>query len=90
MSIKITTSKKGKNSRLSSFAGGLICLILSLIGFYSVIFGGELSGGIPFIPESTNQVIGKVSIFGGAIFTGLLAVIAFKEFFGSGKHQNRK
>lgn len=90
MAIKFSIGEKTKTSKFSSFMGGLICFILSGTGFYVVFFGNNLLGGIPLIPESTNQVMGKVSIFGGAVFTALLSILAFKEFFESGKSQNLK
>lgn len=62
-------------------------MMLSLAGFYAVFIGGNISGGVPFIPESANQIFGKVFIFIGAIFTGILAFVAFKEFFQYGKYQ---
>jgi len=65
-------------------------LMLALIGFYAVLFDGNISGGIPFIPESANQIFGKAFILIGAIFTGVLAIIAFKEFFEYGRYQKKK
>jgi hypothetical protein len=90
MAINRSSGKKGTHSRISSLAGGIICLTLSATGFYVVFFGNELSGGIPFISEYANQMIGKVFIFGGALFTGWLAIIAFKELIEGGKNKKQK
>jgi len=81
MAIKISFGSTRSNSRISSLAGGVICLLLSAFGFYVVFFGSEISGGIPLLPDALNTLFGRI-IFGlGALFTGGLSVYAFMEFF---------
>jgi len=84
MPIKITTKEhnhKTKPVKWRSLLGGVICLSLSLIGFWAAFYGEDIQGGIPFIAEAANQLIGRV-VFGiGAVMTGLLAVVAFRELF---------
>lgn len=78
--MNVSFGKQKKNNRWCTLFAGIICLILSAISFYIVFFGAQLDGGIPFIPETANQLIGKTTFFGGAVFTGLLAFLAFREF----------
>jgi hypothetical protein len=84
MPIKITKKNhdhKTKPAKWRSFLGGVICLSLSIIGFWIVFYGDgqNIQGGIPFIAEATNQVIGRIVFGFGAVITGLLAVVAFRE-----------
>lgn len=82
MPIKITKKEhehKTKPAKWRSLLGGVICLSLSIIGFWVAFYGEDIQGGIPFIAEVTNQMIGR-TVFGfGALITGLLAVVAFRE-----------
>lgn len=84
MPIKITKKEhnhKNKPAKWRSFLGGLICLSLSIIGCWIAFYGGDIQGGIPFIAEATNQVIGRI-VFGiGAVITGLISIVAFRELF---------
>ncbi len=82
MQFKITKKEHDKNykpAKWRSFLGGVICLSLSLIGFWVAFYGEDIQGGIPFIAETANQVIGKVVFGTGALITGLLAIVAFRE-----------
>ncbi|MDZ7717601.1 MAG: hypothetical protein U5K72_02125 [Balneolaceae bacterium] len=84
MPIKITKKEqdhKTKPAKWRSVFGGLICLSLSIIGFWVAVNGEDIQGGIPFIAEATNQVIGRVMFGFGAVITGWLAVLAFRELF---------
>jgi hypothetical protein len=81
MSIRIEISSNTKRNRIRGLIGGVICLILSLIGLYIAFAGQSLGGGIPFIPDELNQGIGRIIIGIGALFTGLLAFVAFREIF---------
>ncbi|MCG2587159.1 hypothetical protein [Rhodohalobacter sulfatireducens] len=74
---------KTKPPKWRSFLGGVICLGLSIVGFWVAFYGEDIQGGIPFIAEAANQVIGRV-VFGiGAVITGLLAIVAFRELVTS-------
>lgn len=88
MAFKVSVQKNKNPKKFPSFIGGMICAVLSLTAFYIVFFGDQLTGGIPLIPESANQLIGKTFFFGGAVFTGLLALLAFKEFRESFKKKD--
>ena len=81
MSIKISFGKKEKQSRASSFFGGLICFLLSGTAIYFLFSDEELQGGIPFIPEVVNTTIGMLLLGFGAVLTGFLGVYAFYEFY---------
>ena len=80
MGAQISFGRPNKNNRWLTLIAGCICLILSAVGFYIVFFGEQMEGGIPLIPESANLLIGKTAFFGGAVFTGLLAFLALREF----------
>jgi hypothetical protein len=77
MPIRITTSSQQNPSRASAFIGGLICTALSIGGFYIAFSGAHLLGGIPFIPDTINQTIGRIVFAIGACITGALALYAF-------------
>lgn len=84
MPIKITKKQHNHNykpTKWRSFLGGVICLALSIIGFWIAFYGEDIQGGIPFIAEAANQVIGRIVFGGGAVVTGWLAVVAFRELF---------
>lgn len=86
MRIKITKKEHDHNykpAKWRSLLGGVICLSLSIIGFWVAFYGEDIQGGIPFIAAATNQVIGRIVFGFGAVITGLLAVVAFRELFGN-------
>ncbi|MDR9364657.1 MAG: hypothetical protein RI575_04935 [Balneolaceae bacterium] len=74
---------KTKPPKWRSFLGGVICLVLSIVGFWVAFYGEDIQGGIPFIVEAANQVIGRVVFGFGAVITGFLSVVAFRELFGN-------
>lgn len=82
MPVRFSTDKHHKPNRISSFLGGVICLILSLTGFYATFSAGPITGGLPFLPDVMNSMIGRIFFGLGALITGCLAVYAFYEFFG--------
>jgi len=90
VAIKTPASKKNRPSKYSSFFGGVICLFLSATGFYALFTGGEVSGGIPLIPDSVNSIIGKGFFLFGSLFTAALAVYAFYELFTSFKDEEKR
>lgn len=86
MPIKITKQEPDPNYKpvkWRSFLGGVICLSLSIIGFWAAFYGEDIQGGIPFIPEAANQTIGRFVFGGGAVITGIMSVVAFRELFGN-------
>jgi hypothetical protein len=74
-------------SRLSALAGGLICAGLSGIGFWIVFTHKHLGGGLPFIPETWNQALGRVFVGVCACVTAFFALCAFYEAFKPRKKQ---
>ena len=86
--MRIKTTKKEydnnyKPAKWRSFFGGVICLSFFIIGFWIAFYGEDIQGGIPFIAETTNQMIGRV-VFGiGAVISGLISIVAFRELVGS-------
>lgn len=86
MPVKITKKEHDHNykpAKWRSLLGGVICLSLSIIGFWIVFYGDgqNIQGGIPFIAEATNQMIGRI-VFGiGALISGLISIVAFRELF---------
>lgn len=88
MPIKITKKEHKhnyKSNKWSSFLGGVICLVFSLMGFWIVFYGDaeNIQGGIPFIAETTNQIIGKLVFAFGALISGLISIMAFRELVES-------
>jgi len=90
VAFKTSVSKKKRTNKISSFLGGVICLLLSATGFYALFTGGEISGGIPLIPDSVNSFIGKGFFLSGSLFTAALAVYAFYELFTSFKDEDKR
>jgi len=88
MPIKIETSASQHQSKLRALLGGLICAGLSVGGFYIAFSGAEVTGGIPFIPDTVNQVIGSIVFAIGACITGALALYAFYTIFNSAEKRN--
>lgn len=86
MRIKITKKEHDHNykpSKWRSLLGGVICLSLSLIGFWIAFYGdGEnIQGGIPFIAVAVNQTIARIVFGFGALISGLMSIVAFRELF---------
>lgn len=81
MPFKISISRSQTPGKLSSLIGGIICAVLSVLGFYVAIWGDEISGGIPFLPGGVNILLGRLMFGGGAFITALLALYAFSELF---------
>ena len=90
MPIKITKNEHDhnyKSAKWRSFLGGGICLSLSVIGFWIAFYGdgANMQGGIPFVAELVNQMIARV-VFGiGAVISGLISILAFRELVGTQK-----
>jgi hypothetical protein len=59
---------------LSFTLGGLICAGLASLGFFAAFGRGELEGGIPLLPESWNQGLGRIAFGFGACLTAAFAV----------------
>jgi len=81
MPVRFSMRKKEKPSKVSSFLGGLISTGLFLSGIYAAIWADTISGGIPFLSDTINSILGRVFIGLGALFCGGLAVYAFREMF---------
>jgi hypothetical protein len=79
LSSKITPEPQ--QSRARAVVGGVICAGLAGIGCYIVITQKQLEGGLPFIPETWNQIVGRTLIGAGAFLTALLAACAFRQAF---------
>jgi hypothetical protein len=79
MPIKINIGKRESRSRISSLFGGIICLSMALFGIYAAFFAPSFDSGIPLVPDTWNQTIGRFTIGGGAILLFLLAGYAFYE-----------
>ena len=61
-------SIRGLKNKAATRVGGLICLGLSALGFFTAFGSGSLSGGIPLIPEAWNQILGRTMFgIGGCI-----------------------
>ncbi|MBZ2189409.1 hypothetical protein K8B33_09900 [Alcanivorax sp. JB21] len=77
--IRIKMGPRRNHSVVSALLGGTLCAGLAGFGFFVVISGADIGGGIPLLPAGINQAMGRV-IFGvGAVFTASLAAYAFYE-----------
>jgi len=72
--VQLVTNAQG---RWSALMGGVVCAGMSALGFYVAFFGGQLRGGIPFIPDAWNQTFGKVLFGFGACLTAAMALWFF-------------
>lgn len=70
--VSIEVGQSGTGGVVGAISAGIICVSLSVIGVYVAIFGGEISGGIPFAPKGFNQAFGWFMFgFGGLLTLGL-------------------
>ena len=80
MNFKISYGKDPGHSKASSLIGAILCLGMSILGFYVALFSDEISGGIPFLPNEVNTFMGRIAFGLGALFTFWLSTYAFREF----------
>ncbi|TVR14765.1 MAG: hypothetical protein EA391_12085 [Balneolaceae bacterium] len=80
MSFKISFGKDPGLSKTSSILGALLCFGLSILGLYVALFGNKLSGGVPFLPDEVNTLMGRITFGSGALFTFWLFTYALREF----------
>lgn len=64
---------------LGAFSAGLICISIAAVGLYVAIFGGEISGGIPFAPKGFSQAFGRFMFGAGGLLTLGLWFWAFAD-----------
>ena len=81
MPSKISFNENQKAGFFSSLMGGIICTVLSALGFYVAFWGDAISGGVPLLPEGLNTLIGRLMFGTGAVITALLAMYAFSDLF---------
>ncbi len=63
--------------RASALLGGLICAGMVGLGFFAAFGTGTLEGGLPLIPATWNQTIGRAAFGFGAIITAAFALWGF-------------
>ncbi len=80
MNFKISYGKDPGHSKASSLIGGILCLGMSILGFYVALFSDEIDGGIPFLPSEVNTLMGRIAFGLSALFTFWLSIYAFREF----------
>jgi len=90
MAIKITRNPNHKQTRLSAFTGGVICFTLAGLAFYAAFGSGEISGGIPFAPQSLNSFLGKAMFGFGGLICALFGFLAFYDVFTLKKETHGK
>ena len=74
--------------RLSALISAIIAAGLSVLGFYVAFGDKKVLGGIPFVPESWNQLFGKILFGGGAALTAAFALLLFSRAFKSNKKKS--
>lgn len=72
---------KKQSHWISPLLGGLISFSLGVTGIWIGVQGGEISGGIPFIPAETNNLIGRILFAAGGLLCIWISTIAFRELW---------
>ncbi len=69
------------NSAARSFWAMLIVASMAGISLWIAFFGDEdkISGGIPFLPQSINAMLGKILFGFGALVTAFMVILAFRD-----------
>jgi len=67
----------GVKGRLASTLGGMVCAGMASLGFFAAFGPGEVEGGVPFLPESWNQGLGRIACGGGACFAAAYCLWLF-------------
>src|ERR1043166_1336533 len=63
--------------RFSAMLAGLACLGFSFLALFAAFTHDKLSGGLPFIPEGWNRMLGYALFGFGALITGAMAIYFF-------------
>ena len=79
MGMSIEVGQSGTGGAVGALTAGLICIALAGVGLHVAIFGGEISGGIPFAPAALNQGLGRLMFGAGGLLTLGLAFWAFTD-----------
>lgn len=72
----------GENSKYNSLGASVMLICFAIIGGWATVFASTegMRGGLPFLSDGINVLLGK-SLFGfGALVCAALAVYAFKMF----------
>ena len=72
----------GPTSKLTSLGAAIVCTCFGVLGVWAVFFSPpeSLSGGIPFLSQSVNAVLGKWMFAIGSIISFTIVVYAFREY----------
>ena len=73
----------GQKSRYNDLAAGVLLACFAIVGAWVSIFSSSdsIEGGLPFLSDQVNALIGRI-IFGvGALLSGALSVYAFSLFW---------
>jgi hypothetical protein len=79
MSIQVSFGSPGDHGPTGALIAGVICVILSAVGFFAAFSGGRLGPGIPFMPDALNQAVGRFAFGLGTVLTAALAMYAFYD-----------
>lgn len=65
--------------RVRALIAGFFCLGAGVFALYIAISGQRVAGGLPFIPDAWNQMMGRVMFAAGGVATLGIAVLAFRD-----------
>ena len=68
--------------RIRALAAFLILVGLGGTGLWIAVWGETISGGIPFLPHTLNDRIGRVAFAGGGILCLALSGLALRDALG--------
>ena len=71
------------HARINNFLASLICFFFAAVGLWVALFSPteEISGGLPFLSQQTNTMIGRWVFAGGAMISLALAWYAARLAF---------
>jgi len=77
----------GRKSRLNSLGAAIVCLSFSFLGLWVALFSPPeaIAGGIPFLPQSINAVLGKWLFGAGSVISLAVSIYALREYLNWGK-----
>lgn len=77
--MRIDFGPRRNRSRVSAILGAMVCFLLCGTGLFILFSGGELTGGVPLLPDAVNRGVGRVLLIAGIVITGLLGIYALWE-----------
>lgn len=72
----------GENSKYNSLGAAAILVCFAICGGWVALFASpdSIEGGLPFLSQEVNGVLGKIVFGGGALISATLSVYAWRLF----------